>query len=229
MNVLVLDVGGSHVKAVATGHLEPRSLDTGPDFTPDDLLEGLGPLIADWKWDVVSIGFPGPIVNNRVIRQPHNLGPGWVDFDFEAAFGKPVRVINDAAMQALGSYRGGHMLFLGLGTGLGSAMVIDGSVHPLELAHLPYRRRKTYEDVVGERGLRRLGKRRWRKAVANVLQLMHDALLPDYVVVGGGNAKRLESLPPWAIRGSNINAFRGGFMLWGQSAAADAIRPAASA
>jgi predicted NBD/HSP70 family sugar kinase len=222
MNVLVVDVGGSNVKCLVSGETRPRTMNTGPDFTPADLMAGLATLTSGWTWDAVSIGFPGPVTKNRVTKNPHNLGPGWVDFDFDAAFGKRVRVINDAAMQALGSYRGGHMLFLGLGTGLGSAMVIDGAIHPLELAHLPYRRRRTYEDTLGDRGLDRLGKRRWRKAVGNVLELMNNALLPDYIVVGGGNAKKLESLPPYAVLGTNANAFRGGFMLWNQTLPEDA-------
>jgi predicted NBD/HSP70 family sugar kinase len=223
MNVLVVDVGGSNLKCIATGQTEPRTLNTGRDFTPARLVEGVAPLIAGWSWDVASIGFPGPIKDNRVLRDPHNLGPGWVGFDFRAAFGKPVRVLNDAAMQALGSYRGGHMLFLGLGTGLGSAMVIDGAVHPLELAHLPFRKRRSYEDMLGDRGLARLGKKRWRKAVNSVLELMYESLLPDYVVIGGGNAKKLEALPPWAVLGSNKNAFRGGFMLWSEETRASAV------
>ena len=217
MNVLVVDVGGSNLKCIATGQTEPRTVNTGPDFTPARLVESVVPLIAGWSWDVASIGFPGPIKDNRVLRDPHNLGPGWVGFDFRTAFGKPVRVLNDAAMQALGSYRGGHMLFLGLGTGLGSAMVIDGAVHPLELAHLPYRKNRSYEDVLGDRGMARLGRKRWRKAVHGVLELMHQSLLPDYIVVGGGNAKRLDTLPPYAVLGSNKNAFRGGFMLWSEA------------
>jgi polyphosphate glucokinase len=166
----------------------------------------------------VSIGYPGPVSRGAAAREPHNLGDGWVAFDFAAAFGKPVRIINDAAMQALGSYEGGHMLFLGLGTGLGAAMVIDGIVHPLELAHLPFRKGRTFEDEVGERGLDRMGKKKWRKVVREVLDLFHESLLPDTIVVGGGNAKKLDELPPYAVPGNNANAFRGGFMLWSSTA-----------
>jgi polyphosphate glucokinase len=168
-----------------------------------------------WKFENVSIGFPGPVVNGRPAREPHNLGSGWVRFDFAAAFGKPVRIVNDAAMQALGSYDGGNMLFLGLGTGLGSAMVRDGVVFPLELAHLPYKKDHTYEEYLGEAGWKKRGKKAWRKHVGEVVALFIAAFVVDYVVLGGGNAKRIERLPPKARRGSNVNAFTGGFRLWG--------------
>jgi polyphosphate glucokinase len=171
-------------------------------------------MTEDWSFDVVSIGFPGPVLRGRPVCEPRNLGGGWVGFDFEAAFGRPVRVINDAAMQALGSYEGGRMLFLGLGTGLGSALVVGGRIEPLELAHLPYRKR-TYEDYVGRRGLERLGRKKWRRAVADTVERLREALRPDYVVLGGGNARKLEQLPPGVRAGSNAHAFEGGFRLWG--------------
>jgi predicted NBD/HSP70 family sugar kinase len=230
MNVLVIDVGGSHVKCLATGQTGPRVFDSGKLLTPQLMVEKVGALVADLSFDAISIGYPGPVSRGLLAAEPHNLGSGWVGFDFAAAFGKPVKVINDAAMQALGSYNGGHMLFIGLGTGLGSAMVMDGVVHPLELAHLPFRRWSTYEDEVGERGLERMGKRRWRKRVALILDLFYHGLLPDYIVVGGGNARKLEELPEYAVPGNNANAFRGGFLLWNAEAPplAAGVRPGAA-
>jgi polyphosphate glucokinase len=171
-------------------------------------------LTAGWRYEAVSIGYPGPVLNGRPIAEPKNLGGGWVGFDYRRAFGKPVRLVNDAAMQALGSYQGGRMLFLGLGTGLGSALVDGDLLEPMELAHLPYKKRSTYEDYVGRRGLERLGKKRWRKAVADVVDRLATALEADYVVLGGGNAKLLGKLPKRARLGDNANAFRGGFLLW---------------
>jgi polyphosphate glucokinase len=214
MNVLVVDVGGSHVKCLLSGQTEPRVFDSGPDMTPQDMVDGVLEVAADWSWNAVSIGYPGPVRENRPIGEPHNLAKGWVGFDFEGAFGVPVRIINDAAMQALGSYRGGRMLFLGLGTGLGSAMIIDNVIQPLELAHLPYRKGRTYEEWVGEEAMDRMGKRKWRKVVRNVVEMLSSALLPDYVVLGGGNARKLDELPPDTVAGENANAFRGGFLLW---------------
>jgi len=218
MSILVIDVGGSNVKCLVTGETEPRVFESGPAMTPQRMVAQVSELTADWSYDAISIGYPGPVSRGSAARDPHNLGEGWVAFDFATAFGRPVRIINDAAMQALGSYDGGHMLFLGLGTGLGAAMVIDGIVHPLELAHLPFRKGRTYEDAVGERGLKRMGKRKWRKVVREVLDLFHEGLLPDSIVVGGGNAKKLDDLPPYAVPGHNANAFRGGFMLWSSTA-----------
>ena len=214
MNILVIDVGGSNVKCLVTGETQPRVIESGPDMTPQRMVEQVTELTSDWSSDVISIGYPGPVSRGAAAQEPHNLGEGWVGFDFAGAFAKPVRIINDAAMQALGSYQGGHMLFVGLGTGLGAAMVIDGIVHPLELAHLPFRKGRTFEDAVGERGLKRMGKRKWRKVVREVLDLFHQSLLPDSIVVGGGNAKKLDELPTWAVPGNNANAFRGGFKLW---------------
>jgi polyphosphate glucokinase len=179
---------------------------------------GVKKLARDWKYNVVSIGFPGPVLHGRPITEPYNLGRGWVGFNFAAAFGHPVKVINDAAMQALGSYKGGKMLFLGLGTGLGSAMIVDGVVEPLELAHLPYRK-GTFEDYVGRAGLQRHGKKKWRRHVADVVMRLIAALEPDDTVIGGGNVKKLDALPPRSRAGDNANAFRGGFRMWGSDPA----------
>jgi polyphosphate glucokinase len=219
--VLVVDVGGSHVKVLLRGESEPRRLDSGPTLTAREMVDGVLRLAAGWDHDVVSVGIPAPVAHGRVVTDPVNLGDGWAGFDYQAAFGKPTKVVNDAAMQALGSYEGGKMLFLGLGTGLGSALVVDGIVEPMELGHLPFRKR-TFEDYVGERGLERLGRKRWRKAVHETIGTLTAALEPDYVVVGGGNAENLDELPPNVKLGSNENAFEGGFRLWDEGA-----RPAA--
>jgi polyphosphate glucokinase len=213
MNVLVIDIGGTNVKILATGQETPRKFPSGPTLSPGQMVAGVKEAAADWLYDVVSIGYPGPVYQSRPITEPYNLGRGWVGFDFEGAFGKPVKLVNDAAMQALGSYEGGRMLFLGLGTGLGSAMVVDGVVEPMELAHLPYRKR-TFEDYVGIRGLEEFGKKKWRKLVADVVERLATALEADYVVLGGGNVRKLKELPPGARPGDNTNAFRGGFRLW---------------
>ena len=212
--ILVVDVGGTHVKVLATGQRVERKMVSGPTMTPAKMVQDVKSLTKDWKYDVVSIGYPGPVVSGRPLHEPHNLGCGWVGFNFAKAFGHPVKMVNDAAMQALGSYRGGRMLFLGLGTGLGSAMVVDGVVEPMELAHLPYKKGKTYEDYIGLRGLMRLGKKKWRRHVADVVERLQAALEPDYVVLGGGNVKKLKELPRGAERGDNKNAFRGGSRLW---------------
>jgi polyphosphate glucokinase len=213
-DVLAIDVGGSHVKAVVSGEgNEPRRFDSGSALTPQELVSGITGLTGDWSYDAVSIGIPAVVRDSHVVSEPVNLGEGWVGFDFEAAFGKPTKVVNDAAMQALGSYDGGKMLFLGLGTGLGSAMVVEGIVAPMELGHLPFRK-ATFEDYVGERGRKRLGKKDWQKAVAEAIEALTAALEPEYVVLGGGNAKKLEELPPNARLGRNDNAFKGAFRLW---------------
>jgi polyphosphate glucokinase len=213
-DVLAVDVGGSHVKALVSGDaLEPRRFESGSALTPQKLVRGVARLTGDWSYDAVSIGIPAVVRDSRVVSEPVNLGKGWVGFDFEAAFGKPTKVVNDAAMQALGSYDGGKMLFLGLGTGLGSAMVVDGIVEPMELGHLPFRK-ATFEDYVGERGRKRLGKKDWQKAVAEAIEALTAALEPEYVVLGGGNAKKLEQLPANARLGRNDNAFKGAFRLW---------------
>ena len=213
MRVLVVDVGGTHVKILATGMRTPRKFVSGPTLTARQMISGVMKLATDWKYDVVSIGFPGPVLAGRPVVEPPNLGPGWVGIDYRAGFRHPVKVINDAAMQALGSYEGGKMLFLGLGTGLGSTLIVNGIVEPMELGHLPYRK-KTFEDYVGLRGLERLGKRKWRKIVTDVVGQLVAALEPDYVVLGGGNARHLKTLPPKCRLGDNANAFRGGFRLW---------------
>src|SRR5438105_6277431 len=194
MNVLVIDVGGTHVKILATGQETHRAFDSGPTLTPDAMVAGVKQQTADWKYEAVSIGYPGPVLRGRPVSEPHNLGRGWVGFNFEAAFGCPVRIINDAAMQALGSYKGGKLLFLGLGTGLGTAMIVDGIVEPMELSHLPYRK-GTFEDYVGLRGLKRCGKKKWRRHVADVVARLTAALEPDDVVLGGGNVHKLAELP----------------------------------
>jgi polyphosphate glucokinase len=218
MKVLVIDVGGTHVKVLATGRKAHREVESGPTMTAEQMVAAVKQLVPDWQYEAVSIGYPGPAVHDRPLHEPYNLGGGWVGFDFRAAFGCPVKLINDAAMQALGSYKGGRMLFLGLGTGLGSAMVVDGLVEPMELAHLPYKNGRTYEDYVGLRGLKRLGKKRWRHHVAVVIEKLQAALEPDDVVIGGGNAKKLDELPVGCRLGDNANAFVGGFKLWKENA-----------
>lgn len=212
--VLVVDVGGTNVKVLASGQKEARRHPSGPSMTPRKMVSLVKQLTRDWKYACVSLGFPGPIINEHPLREPHNLGSGWVGFDFQKAFGRPVKLVNDAAMQALGSYKGGRMLFLGLGTGLGSAMIVDGTLQPMELAHLIYKNGKTYEDYLGLRGLERLGKKKWRKHVAKVAKRLKEALDADYVVLGGGNSKKLKNLPPGARLGKNENAFLGGYRLW---------------
>ncbi|MHB1864509.1 MAG: ROK family protein [Gemmatimonadaceae bacterium] len=212
--VLVLDVGGTHVKMLVQGKRVHRKFDSGPTMTARRMVREVKAAVRDWEFDRISMGYPGPVVHGRPLHEPFNLGGGWVKFDFAKAFGCPVRIINDAAMQALGSYRGGRMLFLGLGTGLGSAMIVDGVLEPMELAHLPYKHGKSYEDYLGVRGLERLGKRKWRKHVFDVVARLRAALEADDVVLGGGNVAQLTALPPGARRGSNDNAFKGGFRMW---------------
>jgi polyphosphate glucokinase len=213
MNVLVIDVGGPHVKILATGQTERREFVSGPTMTPAEMVAGVLKAAEGWAYDVVSIGYPGPVLRGKPLSEPHNLGSGWVGFDFASAFKHPVKIINDAAMQALGSYRGGRMLFLGLGTGLGSAMIVDGILEPMELGHLPYKK-ATFEDYVGIRGLERLGRKKWRKRVADVIERLAGATEADEIVLGGGNVKKLEELPPRCREGDNDNAFLGGFRLW---------------
>jgi polyphosphate glucokinase len=213
MNVLVVDIGGTHVKILATGQAEPRSFVSGPDLTAEAMVAGVKDCAHDWHYDVISIGYPGVVVRNRPVAEPHNLGGGWVDFDYAKGFGCPVKMINDAAMQALGSYEGGKLLFLGLGTGLGTAMIVDGIIEPMELGHAPYKR-GTYEDYVGAAALERMGKKKWRETVARVVAILVAALEPTDLVIGGGNVKRLSELPPGARAGDNANAFLGGFRMW---------------
>jgi len=212
--ILVIDIGGTNVKMLASGQKEPRRFPSGPKLTAGEMVKQVKEATKDWQYDRVALGYPGPIINERPLREPHNLGPGWMGFNFSKAFGHPVRVINDASMQALGSYDGGRMLFLGLGTGLGSAMIVDGVLQPMELAHLFYRKGKTYEDYLGIRGLERLGKKKWRRHVATIVGLLKEALDADYVVLGGGNSKKLKTIPSGARLGKNENAFLGGFRLW---------------
>lgn len=216
MKILVIDVGGTHVKILVSGHKTKLQFDSGAKLTARQMVATVKKEAAKagWTFDGVSIGYPGPVLHNTPVAEPHNLGKGWVAFDYRRAFGKPVKIINDAAMQAVGSYEGGRMLFLGLGTGLGSALIVDSVIEPMELAHLPYKKGRTYEDFVGIKGLERLGKKKWRKEVAKVVKILKAATQADYVVLGGGNAKLLKTLPAGARLGDNSNAFRGGFRLW---------------
>ena len=216
--VLAVDVGGSHVKIRLSSGGEERRVDSGPEMSGSQMIEAVQEMAGDLAFDVVSIGYPGPVVRNRITLEPHNLGKGWVGCDFEKAFGKPVKVVNDALMQAAGSYEGGRMLFLGLGTGLGAAMIVENVALPMELAHLPYRKGRSFEAYVGERGLKKRGKKKWRKYVFDVAERLSSALQADYVVIGGGNVDFLDALPPNARRGDNENAFKGGFRLWHEPA-----------
>jgi polyphosphate glucokinase len=218
MNVLVIDVGGTHVKVLATGENTERKFTSGPDLTPSKMVGGVKVITSDWKYGAVSIGYPGPVLRDRPVAEPHNLAAGWMGFDFVKAFDCPVKLINDAAMQALGSYHEGKMLFLGLGTGLGSAMVAEGIIEPMELGHLPYKK-GTYEDYVGERGLEHAGKKKWRQHVEDIVTRLKVALEPDDVVIGGGNVRLLKELPPGCRVGDNANAFIGGFRLWEEAKA----------
>jgi polyphosphate glucokinase len=213
MNVLVVDVGGTHVKILATGQKDHRQFESGPVMTAKQMVSGVRKIAREWSYDVVSIGYPGPVLHGCPIAEPHNLGRGWVGFDFAKAFRRPVKVVNDAAMQALGSYKHGKMLFLGLGTGLGSALVLNGIVEPMELGHLPYRN-GVFEDYVGLRGLEKHGRRKWRRYVSDVVARLIAAIEPDDVVLGGGNVKQLKEMPPGCRAGDNANAFLGGFRLW---------------
>ncbi|MEI9935782.1 MAG: ROK family protein [Pseudomonadota bacterium] len=219
MNVLVVDIGGTSVKILATGQTESRRLPSGVTMTPEQMVAAVKALAADWPYERVSIGYPGQVAHNVIVTEPHNLAPGWIGFDLAAAFGVPVRLLNDAAMQALGSYNGGIMLFLGLGTGLGSTLVAEGVVVPMELAHLSYLT-GTYEDYLGIRGVERLGEDEWAEHVAFGVARLIDAFHPDDVVLGGGNAQRLKTLPPRCRAGNNANAFLGGFRMWNEARAA---------
>jgi len=212
--ILVIDVGGTHVKVRATGQRGELKIPSGPTMTAVAMVREVKRATKDWPYDFVTLGYPGPVIHGRPLHEPHNLAGGWVGMDFRKAFGRPVKVINDAAMQALGSYHGGRMLFLGLGTGLGAAMIVDGMLEPMELAHLPYKKGKTYEDYAGLRGLKKLGKKKWRAAVADIVKRMKDALGAEYVVLGGGNSKIIKKLPPDTQLGDNRNAFAGGVRLW---------------
>jgi len=217
MRVLVIDIGGTHVKLLATDAAKRRRFSSGPELTPDRMVGETATLTSDWVYDAISIGFPGPVLHGSIVAEPHNLGRGWVGFDFRCAFRCPLKLVNDAAMQALGGYRGGRMLFLGLGTGLGTALVVDGTVEPMEIGHLPYRK-GTYEDYVGARALARKGRKKWTRHVTAVVELLRAALEPDEVLLGGGNARLLRELPDRCRRGSNDDAFVGGFRLWDEVA-----------
>jgi predicted NBD/HSP70 family sugar kinase len=214
--ILVIDVGGTHVKFRVGAHGTIEEFASGPRMGPARMMRRLRKLIRDLDYDAVSIGYPGVVFHGKIAGEPHNLGKGWVGYDFARAFGKPVRVINDAAMQAIGSYHGGRMLFLGLGTGLGATLIIDGAVEPTEVGHMPYRRGHTFEDYVGERGRKRRGNKKWRKAVIHVIEALKAVFEADYVVLGGGNAARMKKLPPDVRRGDNRNAFVGGLRIWHQ-------------
>ena len=217
-SILAIDVGGTNVKVLASGQKEPIKIPSGPKMTAKRMVQEVRQATKDWSYSLVSIGYPGPVVHGHPLCNPHNLAGGWVGFDFRKAFGRPVKIVNDAAMQALGIYRGGRMLFLGLGTGLGSAMIVDGILEPMEVAHLPYKKGRTYEDYLGIRGLKRTGKKKWRRHVADVAEELKNALEADYVVLGGGNAKLLKTLPPGCRLGDNSTAFTGGFRLWDEAA-----------
>jgi len=212
--VLTIDVGGSHVKVMTNRGHSRRKFASGPRLTARAMVKKVKALTSDWSYDVVSVGYPGPVIDNHPVVEPHNLGKGWTGFDFRKAFKRPTRVVNDALMQAIGSYQGGRMLFLGLGTGLGTAMIVDGVLEPMELAHLPYKNGKSFEHYAGAAGLKRLGKKKWRRAVKHIIDRMMTALEPDYVVLGGGNAKEVGRLPQHVRLGDNDNAFEGGFRLW---------------
>jgi predicted NBD/HSP70 family sugar kinase len=214
MRILVIDVGGTHVKMLATSHKKLLEIPSGRKMTPAKMVAAVQAATADWKYDTVSIGYPRPVAQGRPIIEPYHLGRGWVGFDFKKAFDRPVKIINDAAMQALGSYQGGRMLFLGLGTGLGSALIVDNVLEPMELAHLPYKKGRSYEDYVGLAGLERQGKKKWRHQVNEVVRQLNAAMQLDYVVLGGGNARLLKKLPPGTRVGNNADAFQGGYRLW---------------
>ena len=219
MKILVVDIGGTHLKLHLAGRDTIR-LDSGPTIEPSQMVTAVQSATVGWSYDGVSIGYPGPVANGRPAKDPAHLGPGWTEFDFAAAFGKPVKMINDAAMQALGSYRGGRMLFLGLGTGLGSAVVFDGVLQPMELAHLPYKKGRSFEDYVGAASLEKRGRAKWEERVHDVVGRLFAAFLPDYVVLGGGNASKLKRLPAHTVLGENSNAFTGGERLWSDPATA---------
>jgi polyphosphate glucokinase len=214
LRVLVVDVGGTHVKIRVSNRRTSRQFESGPTLTPQQMVASVHELAGEWEYDVVSVGYPGVVIHGKIMTEPYNLGRGWVGFDFRQAFGRPTRIINDAAMQAIGSYEGGRMLFLGLGTGLGTAMIVDGVVAPMELAHLTYKKGKTYEDYAGEAGRRRLGPKKWSRHVAKIVEQLRTALEVDYVVLGGGNARKLNALPKGARLGNNDFAFLGGFRMW---------------
>ena len=214
MKVLVIDIGGTHIKVASTDSRVPTKIPSGPTLTPQQMVDGVLAATAEWQYDRISIGYPGPVNHDAPRQEPHNLGHGWVSFNYKQAFGKPYRFINDAAMQALGGYKGGRMLFLGTGTGLGSAIIFDGTVIPLELAHLPYKKGRTYEEYIGLAGLQERGKKLWRESVLDIIKRLQAAMVCDYVLLGGGNAKLMKKLPEGVILGPNSNAIEGGIKLW---------------
>jgi polyphosphate glucokinase len=214
MKVLVIDIGGTHIKVASSDMRVPIKILSGPTMTASRMAQQVLAATEGWSYDCISIGYPGPVVHDRPLAEPHNLGAGWIDFSYSKAFGKPIRFINDAAMQALGGYKGGHMLFLGTGTGLGSTLIYDGTVIPLELAHLPYKKGRTYEDYIGLSGLQLRGKKRWRRSVLDIINRLQAAFVCDYVLLGGGNARLMKGLPPHVILGANSNAIDGGIRLW---------------
>ncbi len=218
MAILVIDVGGSHIKLRLQGLDEVRKCLSGPNLTPHDMIQKVHAATADWKFDRATIGFPSPVVDGVIQREPVNLGDGWLDFDFAPILGCPVKLINDAAMQALGSYEGGRMLFLGLGTGLGTALIYNNFVLPMELGHLPYKKGQSFEEYVGQAALKQLGRRKWKDAVFDIVARLRAAFLSDYVVLGGGNVKKLDELPPACRMGDNRNAFLGGMRMWDEHA-----------
>jgi polyphosphate glucokinase len=229
MKVLVIDVGGTNIKVCVSGRKDPIKVPSGPEMTAAKMATEVRRVVAGWRYQAVSIGYPGPVINGRPAEEPPNLGAGWIRFDYKKAFAKPVRIVNDAAMQALGSYQGGRMLFLGLGTGLGSAFVAKGVLEPLELAHLPYRNNRTYEDYLGLRGLKRMGRKKWQRHVVKVVALLKHGLQADYVVLGGGQTKKLRGLPPGVRLGKNSNALLGGVRLWNESPDRARRRPPSAA
>lgn len=229
MKVLVIDIGGTHIKVASSDHPVPLKIISGPDMTAKRMATEVLAATRDWTYDAITVGFPGPVVHDGPAAEPHNLGTGWMGFPYAATFPKPVRFLNDAAMQALGGYVGGKMLFLGTGTGLGSALIDDGHILPLELAHLPYRKGKTYEECIGLAGLERYGKKRWRLMVADVAKRLKAAFIADYILLGGGNAKLMKTLPPSTILGANSNAIAGGIALWDPDRARTAASKAALA
>ena len=214
MKVLVIDIGGTHIKIASTDHLVPIKVVSGPTMNAKKMVADVLAATKDWEYDAISIGYPGPVTHDSPLAEPHNLASGWVGFPYQTAFPKPIRFINDAAMQALGGYTGGKMLFLGIGTGLGSALIVDNLVVPLELAHLPYKKQRTYEEYIGLAGLQRLGKKEWRESVLDVVERMRAAFIADYIVLGGGNAKLMKKLPENVLLGANSNAIAGGIALW---------------
>jgi polyphosphate glucokinase len=223
--VLVIDAGGTHIKLLATGRTQAVKIDSGPRMTAPEMVRVVKKAVKGWDFDRITLGYPGPVINGRPLREPHNLGGGWMGFDFAKAFGRPVKILNDAAMQAIGSYQGGRMLFLGLGTGLGSAMIVDGMLEPMELAHLQYKNGRTYEDYLGLRGLQQMGKKKWRRHVAKVAKKLKVALEADYIVLGGGNSRKIKELPPHTRLGNNEHAYRGGFRVWQTAPQPTSVKP----